>query len=97
VILDQLQLDLEGVEPLSEEDRISRWLSKQTDESEDVFEAALFLHDHNSRGDRAARWFKVRQVRACPFACPNLPVLNLLVAWRGGGHRPSRWFTAPPA
>jgi hypothetical protein len=61
-----MQLDLEGVEPLSDEERISRWLADQTEETEDVFEAALFLRDHNSRGDRAARWLTVRQVQA-PF------------------------------
>lgn len=64
IALNQLELEFEGVTPLSAEERVARWLAEQEDESEEVITAALFLEDGSSRADRAERWAEIRAIQA---------------------------------
>jgi hypothetical protein len=66
LVLDQLRLELAGVEAASDQELVARWLAEQTEETREVFRAALFLNDHDSRDERAGRWLKLRQLQA-PF------------------------------
>jgi hypothetical protein len=62
--LDQLQLALEGVPPLSAEERLERWLADQPEETAQVHAAFLYLRDANTRSARAQRWADLRAVQA---------------------------------
>jgi hypothetical protein len=64
LIIDQLELPLEGVPPLSVEERVERWLGQQEYESATMFEAVLLLRDGRSRRERARRWFDLRTIQA---------------------------------
>lgn len=62
--LDQLQLPLDGIEPLSEEAQVERWLAEQSDETPRVYTAVLHLRDAHTRAARAQRWAEVRVVQS---------------------------------
>jgi hypothetical protein len=66
VALDQLELSLDGVEPLSAEERVQRWISQQSDETPAVLAGWLFLRDEISRAARAHRWAELRDAEV-PF------------------------------
>ncbi len=63
----QLQLPLEGVEPLTDEERIEAWFYQQERDSADTRTASLFLRDRRTRRARAARWGQIQDIQA-PFA-----------------------------
>ncbi|MFG2021981.1 hypothetical protein [Actinomadura geliboluensis] len=61
-----MELDLDGVTPLSEEERIARWLREQEQETPEVLAAILILRDVRSRAERTQRWAEIRSIQA-PF------------------------------
>jgi hypothetical protein len=62
--MDQLELDLPGVRPLTEVERAQRWLAEHgQEESLDTVIASLVLVDASARKDRARRWLQVRAVQ----------------------------------
>jgi hypothetical protein len=65
-IVHQLELPLEGIEPLTVAQRVQAWLNAQDDESTSAYIAHLFLQDRRSRKARAARSQEVKSVQA-PF------------------------------
>lgn len=67
IVVRQMQLHLEGIEPLSDEQRVEAWFQEQEHDTADTRTAALFLRDQRTRRARAARWGQVQELQA-PFA-----------------------------
>lgn len=67
IVLGQLQLSFEGIEPLSDEYRVEAWLHDQEQNTAETRIAALFLRDERTRRARASRWGQVQATQA-PFA-----------------------------
>jgi hypothetical protein len=66
----QLQLELEGIEPLTEDEKIARWLDSETNVDSVRFRSGVLrLEDSVSRTERAMRWVRVREIQA-PFYSP---------------------------
>lgn len=63
-VLDQFELPLEGLNPLTAEERLQRWLSRQDEWSRDVTVALLVLRDGNTRAARSDRWVELRHIEA---------------------------------
>jgi hypothetical protein len=63
-IFDQPEFPLPGVEPLSPIERVELWLSSRdsSDIGVDCLGGQLFLSDNDTRGERAQRWARVREV-----------------------------------
>ncbi|GAB3812774.1 hypothetical protein [Kribbella italica] len=66
VVTRQLQLELEGIDPLTDEQRVEAWLREQGTWSADARAAALYLRDRRSRRTRATRWEQLQAIQA-PF------------------------------
>jgi hypothetical protein len=64
VVLNQLELPLDGLPSSTCRQRVSAWLQYQAAETEDVVSGQLFLADADSRRDRAARWIEVHAIQA---------------------------------
>jgi len=67
VVSKQLQLQLDGVEPLSAAERLDAWLRDQEEDSADSITASLFLQDRRTRRARSARWRELQVVES-PYA-----------------------------
>lgn len=61
----QLQLELEGIEPLTEDEQIARWLDSEPNVDSVQYRCGVLkLEDGASRVERAERWARVREIQA---------------------------------
>jgi hypothetical protein len=66
IILDQLQLDLPGIEPLSAEERLQRWLDEQAEDTPEVIMVLMLIEDDDTRQERVNRYLDIERTRK-PF------------------------------
>lgn len=66
LVVDQIELDMPGVPPLSTEQRLRRWLEDQGEETPAVIEALLLIEDDRTRDARVGRYFDIEIARR-PF------------------------------
>lgn len=63
VIVGQLQLEFDGIAPLTLEDKLRQWLNSQDEETIETLTAWLFIADQDSRRRRASRLCEVLKVQ----------------------------------
>ncbi|WP_127553359.1 hypothetical protein [Actinoplanes sp. OR16] len=66
LVLDQIELDMPGVQPLSTRERLQLWLGDQEEDTPEVIAALMILEDDSSREWRVQLYFDVEAARR-PF------------------------------
>jgi hypothetical protein len=66
IVVGQLQFELDGIRPLTLEEKLHQWLSSQEDDTTDVLTASLYVMENRFRRNRASRWHEVLDIQK-PF------------------------------